>query len=835
MPSAVPSSTYRLHLTDAFTLDDAAALVDHLDRLGIDWAYASPIQTFPPGATHGYHMLDPDEVNPELGGEQALSSLSAALQQRDMGLLLDIVPNHMAASPDNAWWADLLRRGPDSPHARTFDVDFGDPDDPTPMVLPVLGVPLQQALADGEIAVQHDDGEPVLLVHGGLRLPLHPGTDPEAPIALVLEAQHYRLHLWHEGEKIINWRRFFAVNELAGLRAEDPVVFEATHRLIRRLIADDVVQGLRVDHVDGLAGPGAYLQRLRDAVGPDVWLLVEKIIERDEVLPPHWPIAGTTGYEVSNLLAQWLLDRDGHQRLVAAFEQRTGLRGPVATALAESKLHVLQTLFPAEVDTVRRLLGPLDGDPDPEVVASAIRLVTAHLEGYRSYVEDDQPIEDVDRQRLQHAIDAAVENRTPAAEETATADAIHAVGARLLAPEGRRALLRWQQLTGPAAAKGFEDRLLYRHVALSSLCEVGADAGALDRPWGPDEVVAALVARQAVAPAAGTTTSTHDTKRSEDIRAVIHVLAEAPADFTDLMDELTVLAEAGPPAIDDHAKWLLTQSALAVMAVGRDADSTLPRLIDYAGKALREAEVHTGHADPDGDYEARVEGWLTWLLAEGRPLKALDALAQQITTAGLTNALSQLVLKLVAPGVPDIYRGTEVWDDSLVDPDNRRRMDVEGLGRVLQRVESVAEAGEDVRRHVTALRDSWQDGALKMHVTRAGLRLRRKRRALFLEGHVSAPTAEGSAAEHVAALRRRGGGGGGGGHDVVAVATRLPYGLAGQSWAVGTVWGDTTLEVPDAGDTLLDVLTGRTVPVSDGRVRLTDALAVLPVAMLIGG
>jgi malto-oligosyltrehalose synthase len=816
---AVPTSTYRFHLTHESTLHDAAGMVDHLDRLGIDWAYASPIQTVPPGATHGYHITDPDQINPELGGHEGLAALHRELATRGRGLLLDIVPNHLAASPANTWWADLLRHGPDSPYASFFDVDLGTREQPRPIVLPVLGVPLDEAIADGAVRVEHGE----LVVHDDLRLPLAEGTDPAAPIEQVLAGQHYRLHLWHEGERVLNWRRFFAVNDLVAVNVQDPTVFDATHRLVAGLLADGVLTGLRVDHIDGLLDPGGYLQRLRDLAGPDVYLLVEKILDRDEHLPKDWPVHGTTGYEVANAIAQWLVDHGGHHRLVEVFESRTGIHGPVGDALPQSKLHVLHALFEAEVAAVSRLLGDVDGVHDDEV-AQVIRLIAAHLHGYRTYVPPTGAISPADERRLDQAVQAASVTAGRAAEP---------VGAALTGEAGRPALLRLQQLTGPAAAKGFEDRLLYQHVALSSLCEVGADAATLDAPWQPAEAAAALVARAGEAPDGGTTTSTHDTKRGEDVRAVIHVLAEVPEAFTDLLAQLDAHTDASA-GTDPHARWLLLQQAVALLALDRQpVADLLPRLQGYAGKALREAEVVTSHTDPDEAYEAAVDDWLGWLL-DGDRLAALRRLADEIRLSGLSNALAALVLKVVAPGVPDVYRGTEVWDDSLVDPDNRRPLDHAALARALQRAESTTGTGQAwwegaaFADRVAELRDSWQDGAVKLHVTRTALHLRRSAPSLFARGTASAPTALGSRAEHVAALRREDPSG-----TVVAVATRLPHRLAGPNWPVGAVWEDTTLPLPGAPPQVRDVLTGRSLQVDDGHLPLTDALAVLPVAMVV--
>ncbi|WP_370324455.1 malto-oligosyltrehalose synthase [Euzebya sp.] len=847
MPTPTPSSTYRLHLTHAFTLADAVDLVDHVDALGVDWLYLSPIQKVPTGAGHGYHILDPDVVDPQLGGEQALRELAAALAARDRGMILDIVPNHLAASPDNAWWDDLLRHGPASAHAGTFDVDLGEEGMRRPIVLPVLGAPLTDVLAAGDVRVEGDR----LAVYDDLSLPLAPGTDPDAPIEAVLEAQHYRLAHWLTGERELTYRRFFAVNDLVGVRVEDPQVFDAIHTLVLRLVEDDVVQGLRVDHIDGLADPAAYLRRLRERIGDDRWLLVEKILELDEDLP-DWPVEGTTGYEVAALLNLWLTDVEGYRRLRAEFETRTGLTGPVVHALAESKWHVLQELFAADVDAVQRLLGPVDGVDDHDV-GHVLGDMAAHLRGYRTYVPVEGSVALVDERAIADAADAAA--------VTHGRHVASAVVDALTGQPGRRALTRWQQLTGPAAAKGFEDRLLYRHVSLSSLCEVGIDAASLDQPPEPPAIVEGLAARQAAWPDAGTTTSTHDTKRAEDVRARIAVLAEVPDAFLDLLaqlddavDDPPAAGATGQPAagatgqptagatgqpaagaVDEHARWLLAQTAVGVIGLCADDPGELTeRLAAYAHKALREAEVRTSHRDPDEAYEQAVADWVAAITTREDAVAPLSRLAGRIAVPGAVNALSTVLLKIAGPGVPDIYRGTEIWDDSLVDPDNRRPLPLDRIRAARERVEQVL-AADDRAAAVAGLRDDWRDGALKMLVTRTGLELRRRHAEVFARGSLEGVHADGSAADHVAALRRGSSAQGTGpdGTTVLAVATRLPYGLARDRWPVADVWGDTTIAT-SGHRRLTDALTGAVHEPVDGRLRLDGVLATLPVAMLVG-
>lgn len=814
-PITFPISTYRLHLTAAFTLADATAMVAYLDRLGIDWLYASPIQTVPAGATHGYHITDPDRVNPELGGEDALATLTKTLQQHDRGLVLDIVPNHLGATTENAWWLDVLENGPDSAYAHVFDIDF----DAGPIVLPVLGEPVEEAIADGALHI-----DAAQLAYHDLRLPLAAGTDVTAPVEEVLAAQHYRLYEWRHGETILNWRRFFAVNELAGVRVEDPAVFDKVHATVLDWIENGVVQGLRVDHIDGLADPAAYLRTLRWRLGPGRWLVVEKILESDESLPADWPVQGTTGYEVNALLQAWQTHEPGYQRLRRAFAGLVDLPADATEALPASKLTVLDELFVAEVTRIVRLLADVPDAPPEAVLRRGLRHLTAHLSGYRTYVGIDGPV-GVD--------DAAAIGRAATAAACHGASEAQTVAETLLTDEGRPALLRWQQLTGPAAAKGFEDRLLFRHVALSGLCEVGADAELLDDPPAAAAVIAKLTERAAHWPTAGTTTSTHDTKRGEDVRARLTVLAEIPGEFTQLVDHLS----ARLPNLDGHARWLLSQTVVGsfgLEAADTAVDGTGPsnvyrhRLADYATKALREADIHTSHRDPDSRYERQVAAWLEALWDDGPAWQAVTETVRRIAIPAATNSLATVVMKIAAPGVPDIYRGCEVWDGSLVDPDNRRPLDMAGLQRLLDGLEA-----DDTR----AVRDRWRDGGLKMLVTRQALQARRRLPQVFGSVACEAPGVRGADTAHVMALTRRAADRGPWGTaadlpHVLAVAPRLPLTLAAGDWPVGDLWHDTAVKVPDGHTGAFDLLTDTDVPVGDGWVRLADATTELPVLLL---
>ncbi|MGI9017765.1 MAG: malto-oligosyltrehalose synthase [Euzebya sp.] len=809
----IPTSTYRLHLTYHFTLDDAAQMVDYTDALGVDWLYASPIQTVPVGATHGYHITDPLTVNPELGGEEALRRLRDKLAGSGRRLVLDIVPNHLAASVDNPWWVEVLAAGPESAYAPVFDIDF----DAGPIVLPVLGEPVEQAIAQQSLRIQ--DGR---LAYHDLRLPLAAGTDTTAPLQDVLDAQHYRLHQWQHGETILNWRRFFAVNELVGVRVEDPDVFESTHSAILRWIDEGLVHGLRVDHIDGLADPALYLQTLRDRIGDNHWLVVEKIVEGDEALPTDWPVHGTTGYETGIMLYAWLLDPTGYDQLRQDFWQVSELPDGTAAALPASKLAVLDSLFVAEVNRIAQLLGDVPDPPPVQARVDGVRHLTAHLRGYRTYAPPSGPLTPEDRTAIQQAATAA--------EQAGALEAV-SVAQALMTEEGRDGLLRWQQLSGPAAAKGFEDRLLYRHVALAGLSEVGADAGLLDRLPTSGEIAAAMVRRAGTTPAAGSTTSTHDTKRSEDVRARLAVLAEIPGEFTALLTSVTDHLTGHAPTLDGHTRWLLIQTVLGTLDLVPSGDvDYLQRLQEYATKALREAELHTSHRDPDPAYEQAVSEWLDALLSPGPARDAVSDLVERIALPGACNSLALLLLKIAAPGVADIYRGCEVWDDALVDPDNRRPLDLTRLRGLLDGLDS-PQPSEVLER--------WRDGAVKMHLTRQGLLARRRLPEVFLSTRCDSPAVTGRRADHVVCLHRWASDRGlfavtepAGSPTIIALAPRLPLTLAEGAWPLGEVWQDTWISAGAGRYHATNLLTGAEVPINEGRITLADATTTLPVALL---
>jgi (1->4)-alpha-D-glucan 1-alpha-D-glucosylmutase len=653
-------STYRVQLSRAFGFAAARAVVPYLADLGVSHLYTSPILRARSGSTHGYDVVDPTQVAPELGGEEGLVELVAALRAAGMGLVVDLVPNHMAASDESPWWVETLRRGPEAEVARVFDIDWEAGGGR--VRLPVLGGPLEQ-VAD---QVRVEGGWVVYHEH---RFPLAPGTDR-------LEQQHYELVDWRRAAVDLNYRRFFTVNDLVGVRQEDPEVYGMTHATVLRLVAEGLVDGVRVDHIDGLADPAAYLRRLAASVP---FVVVEKILEDGERLP-DWPVAGTTGYEFLAVADGVLVDQAAAGAFAEGYRDLTGDDpDPAAVALA-CKRERLERDFGAEVAGVaRHLPGDLAAN------RAAVVELAAHLPVYRTYVTG-RPVSETDRAVLAEAVEAA----RPALDAAGAAALDRLVAALLLELPGPEAVRRFQQLSGPAMAKGVEDTALYRDTRLVARNEVGGNLGRFGRPVA--ELHRANADREARWPRSMLVTSTHDTKRGEDVRARLAVLSECPARWWPLADRWTGRLAAG---VDPSDALLLWQTMAGAWPLERE------RCLAYMEKAVREAGLHTTWTDPDPAYERAVAALVDRAYGDPRLLAELEELVAEIAPAGRVKAAGLALLRLASPGVPDTYQGTETEQLVLVDPDNRS---------------PVPFAGDD---------------SLKFRVTRTTLRLRRDHPDLF--------------------------------------------------------------------------------------------------------
>ncbi len=736
------SATARLQLHAGFTLFDAARELDYYAALGISHLYLSPIWHAVPGSTHGYDVVDPTRVNPALGGEPALRALASRARQLGMGLVLDIVPNHMAAHADNRWWWDVLRNGRNSAYAAWFDINWQAPLAEGALQLPILDRPLDAAINDGVLQIDVDDGAPVLR-HHDVRLPLR-GERIAAgdPVALreLINAQAYRPLWWRLGDDRINYRRFFTISSLVGLQVHRDDVFETVHQLPLALLAEGLVDGLRVDHVDGIADPRGYLQRLRQAmnaacagqaVPPLLW--VEKILAPDEALPTAWDCDGTTGYDFMDQVSAWLHDAAGEALLLQQWQQASGSPRAFGDEDVAARREVLERGLRSEFDTVLRHLLKTErvtlaaGNRFGRAVLS--RGLTALLERfpvYRTYataVDADEQ----DRWRWERVLD-----RVSSEEPADTAMAARWIAACFWDETGngrRRAALRrrFQQLSAPLNAKAVEDRAFYRYGVLLSRNEVGSR---------PDQFALStralhtrILMRAQHHPQAMLATATHDHKRGEDSRARLAVLSEQPQWWGRQIRTLERRAarvglRLPPPAV----RHLLWQTLLGAWPNGAldDARGFATRIVQWQLKALREADQYSSWTDPDTAFEARVQAFIEQLLLHpaAAPLRScLQQSAAQVGAAGARNALAQTTLRLTLPGVPDLYQGTEGWDLSLVDPDNRREVDYTQRRAWL----------EDGRRWPQLLAH-WHDGALKARLVQQLLTLRRAAPALFAHG-----------------------------------------------------------------------------------------------------
>ena len=821
MQDAVPPPTlYRLQLTPESGFRAAATVAVYLARLGVTHLYVSPVFEAGRGSTHGYDVTDPTRLRSELGGEEEFVRLVERCRDLGLGIVVDFVPNHLAATCENAWWKDVLRHGRRSAFAGFFDIDW-DADANGKLVLPVLGEPLEDLLNDGRVRA---DPEGASIRFDSLALPMAPGSGSgEADVATVVDRQWYRPVFWREGIRLVNYRRFFDINDLAGLRVEDPAVFDAVHVRLIELVKGGYVDGIRLDHVDGLREPGAYLRRLRREVG-DIPIWVEKILGRGEQLPGDWPVEGSTGYEFAAALNGVFVQPGG----LAEMERLYGRR-PFKDHLFAKKLQAMDTLFEAEL---RRLAGGLSrisirGRPaavDEQELREAIRMVTAALPVYRTYVAHGGRSR-ADEAVLRSAFDGAAARGLES--DSAAARLLRAVllgemGQRRAGREVTEWVMSWQQLTGPVMAKGAEDSALYSYVTVASMNEVGGDpAGGF---VGLDAIGEVCGRNAARAPLSINTTSTHDTKRSEDVRARLNVISERPDEWARFFDDLRRAVErrAGRGASLGTEMELLVSECLvgAWPPAGLETGGFRDRLAAYGVKAAREAKERTSWLDPDREYEERVETWAgaavgAVMADEGGRFAAYVA---SVAHAGRVNSLAQVVVKLTSPGIPDIYQGTETWDYSLVDPDNRRPVDFDALVRMLDGLER-----PDVRRE-------GRDRELKLFVTSRLLRARRERPDLFRSGSYELLQTVGERAGNLYSFARTAGR-----EQVVTVVPRLVASEANPE--EGALWGGTGIQTgTPAVVSWTNVLTGQTMTAGDdhGTLLAADLFSELPVAVVAG-
>jgi len=878
-PSPIPLiATYRVQFTPAFGFEQATELVSYLKDLGVSHLYSSPYLMAAAGSAHGYNVVDPGRVNPELGGKSGHRRCCEALSRAGIGQILDIVPNHMAiGGRQNRFWWDVLRNGPAGCWASFFDIrwESADPKLHHKVLLPILGAPYGRCLEDGHITLRREGGEltvryyahemPVAAetedalqdtalqkINGGRpydpgpeseagRSGIHPapaagplpgktrGGDLRAALAAnpalakaldqvlaetnadpervdrLLEKQHYRLAFWRTAARDINYRRFFDIDQLAGIRVESETVFIETHRLVLDWVRQGVIDGLRIDHPDGLRDPAGYLRRLRDAA-PAAWIGVEKILEPDEHLPADWPVAGTTGYDFLNQVGGLFVDPAAEPALTRLYRAITGQSADFPTLVRHKKHQVLAESFPGDIERLTDLLLRVRArhrnfrDLLRADLGAALNELAACFPVYRTYARAEAgEIDAGDLRTIAHALELARTHRPDL--EGGLWDLLAAVlGLQLRGPLEAEFVMRFQQLTGPVMAKGVEDTAFYNFNRLISLNEVGGDPtrfGVSPRGFHAD---CALI--QAHWPQTLLTTSTHDTKRGEDTRLRISLLSEIHGLWSRAVRRWfrmnAGLRRDGLP--DANTEYFLYQTLVGTWPIRPQ------RLKNYMKKSAREAKVHTSWRKPDPQYEAILQRFVEEILEHQDFVADLTAFLSPLMLPARMHSLAQTLIRCTAPGVPDLYQGAELWDETLVDPDNRRPVDFELRRRLLAETQGLTAAQAWSRCDM---------GLPKLFLIQKALAARSACPEAFGPRGTYTPLyATGGKAGHVMAFQRGG--------RAITIVPRLLIGLGGD-------WGDTRLELPPG--TWLDVFTGDAY--KGGRQPVARFFGSFPVSLLI--
>jgi (1->4)-alpha-D-glucan 1-alpha-D-glucosylmutase len=957
--SILPTATYRLQFNRNFTFDDATKLVAYLHQLGISHCYASSFLTAMPGSMHGYDVIDPTSLNPEIGTEEDFNSFTTALHAQGMGLILDVVPNHMGIGKElNVWWRDVLENGPSSRYADAFDIDWHPikRELENKVLLPILGDQYGTVLENQELQIVYADGSFTLQYHDR-NLPLAPKswlhileegverlTDREQPSVIELQSimtalhhlpsqherqpervaeryrekevikrrlaaltdqhgairdfieenvrrfngvkgapesfdlldrmlngQAYRLASWKVASEEINYRRFFDINELAAIRMEDPRVFEEVHQFVLSLVERGLVSGLRIDHVDGLYDPCGYLRQLQEwakdrvpaaaSAALPLYLVVEKILGLNEPLPDNWPVHGTTGYEFVNLVNGLFVDHRYERQMTETYQRFSGLRDSYEDLVYESKNLIMRMSMASEVNVLGHQLNLLSErdrrsrDFTLNNLTDALREIIASFPVYRTYIaEGHEPLLERDRAYIHMAV-ARAKRRNPALSGQVF-DFIRTIllkQADARTEQDRadqlRFVMKFQQTTGPVTAKGIEDTVFYIYDRLVSLNEVGG---------APDQFGLSIQSfhdrmrdRQQRWPLSLSASSTHDTKRSEDVRARINVLSEMPQRWKDAITRWSKYNRRhrtevdGLSAPDRNDEYLLYQTLIGMWPLTPPDEDGYRALVEraaaYMKKATYEAKRHTSWINPHQGYDEAVHRFVHATLDRERNKLFFDhflPFQSDIARYGLYNALAQLVVKLTAPGVPDLYQGTELWDFSLVDPDNRRPVDYDQRRRVLQDLEEATRRCDGNRTSLMKeLLANSADGRIKAFVTTMGLNCRKQQPEVFASGRYLPLETGGSKGRHVCAFARI--------HEervIVVAVPRLIVGLLGEHLTppVGkAIWDDTWVEVPEghpSDDRYRNLLTGEglaAAAVGSPRTLLAaDIFQVSPVAVL---
>ncbi|HEY4879258.1 MAG TPA: malto-oligosyltrehalose synthase [Candidatus Acidoferrales bacterium] len=954
-PVNIPLTCYRLQMNGHFTFLEASKIIGYLERLGITTIYSSPILQSRAGSEHGYDVTDPTRIDSELGGEQQFESFQTELRRRGMSILLDIVPNHMAARPENPWWMDVLENGPGSVYSSYFDIDWHPPSRlfENKILLPILGGFYADTLKKGELKLVFHEGQffiqyfessfplapktylnvlrhqqqtleaklgassPAYQEYLGIvvglehlapreTLPVYAAGDRRLQVAALkerlkelyandptfrkfldsniqlfngqhgsnadlnaldrlLSEQSYALSFWNGANAEINYRRFFNVAELIGVRVEDPTVMNATHGTIFRLLESGAVAGLRIDHIDGLHDPLGYLQRLQNHATvsggngghtSDVYLIVEKILSGTEHLPSEWPVSGTTGYEFLNALNRLFVHPEGIRRMAKGYFKFIGKEPGFANLLYEKKKLIMTSLLAVEMRYLGHQLSILAQQdryarelPGLEL-AHAFAEVTACLPVYRTYIRGMEA-----PQHAKHYIEQALDearSRNPLIDEKYfqfVRDVLLGSDAEEVSPEQREArlgfVMRWQQLTGAIEAKGLEDTLLYVYYPLLSLNDVGGDPRPTNGEAG--QFYDFVHQRQRREPHGLNSTATHDTKRGEDVRARINVLAEIPEEWNSHLKRWARFNAKssrvidGQKAPDRNEEIFIYQTLVGAWPLDeKELPDFRVRMREYVLKSAREAKVHTRWVRQNPKQEKALDAFVSAILTTSKPNRFLDDFREfhcKIAYFGMLNGLAQMLIKITSPGIPEIYQGNELWDLRLVDPDNRRPIDYGLREKLLNEIAQHKPGAESIEPYLDELRSEWRDGRIKLYALWKVLNFRRRNASLFLNGSFEPLQVMGPRARNVVAYARK--------HkneSAIVVAPKwLAYAKAPLDWReMSRFWADTKIILPKGNSgQFLNVLTNDELRADQNRGRSTLNIAQLlksfPVACAASG
>jgi (1->4)-alpha-D-glucan 1-alpha-D-glucosylmutase len=812
----IPRATYRLQFNEHFRLPDALALVPYLHELGVSHIYSSPLFKAMRHSLHGYDVCDFSQLNPEIGTESDLEKLVGALHAKKMGIMLDIVPNHMGiASPENLWWWDVLKNGRASRFADHFDISWESSDEKLhgKILVPILTDDYESTLQKGELKVEKDNDE-LVLRHLENRFPLAPNSIPQnsieqlnsnhAALDELIQKQNYLLAFWRDGDLKLNYRRFFAVSTLAAIRVEDEKVFNDVHALLRKWIEKGWLDGLRVDHPDGLRDPENYLRRLR-TLAPDLWIVVEKILQPKEQLPNSWPVQGTTGYDFLNQVNGLFIDSANEKNLTDFYSKFTGEPTDTSQLVQEKKKLVLKTLFATEVNRLTELLVEIAAHHPACEKFSRGQLREALIEFaasspvYRTYVRAN---ENFVGENDFHSVKQAATKMKELRDDLPTEIVDFLSSLMLLLFGGNlenEFVARFQQLTSPAMAKGVEDTAFYCLNHLASINEVGSDPG----KFGTSVVefhkfCGELQTRW---PHTMLASSTHDTKRSEDVRARMNLLSEIPSEWRETVLRWSQMNERHRRNNfpDRNMEYLFYQTLVGTWPI------SLERIFAYMKKASCESKQHTDWNNRNAKYDEALKYFVTRAFADKKFIRDLESFISRLADAAQINSLAQTFIKLTAPGVPDIYQGNELLDFSLVDPDNRRPVDFELRKKMLAEIENLS-AEEVWKRRA--------DGSAKLWLTQKVLRLRAQNENLFKGNHEPLFT-HSKKAKHIFAFIRSA--------QIISVVQRFILELKSN-------WLDTKLKLPTG--IWRDEFSGATF---SGEIAVADLFRKFPFALLVKG